>query len=279
MLLFVVSCLFSTNAFAYDALIDGIYYNFNENEATVTYNDDYEYYSGDIVIPKSVIYNEKTYSVTSIGDNAFYECYDLTSVNIPNSVTYIGDYAFWACSNLTSITIPNSVTYIGYEAFYYCEGLTSVIIPNSVTIINYDAFNGCSGLTSVTIPNSVTSIKSNAFSGCDGLTSVTIPNSVKSIGSDAFLDCYFTKESFINNSTLTSNTYWGATICDIETNDGLLITNNEVVKCRPCATSVIIPNSVTSIGKNAFYGCRALTSVTIPNSVTSIGSDAFRDCI
>ena len=276
MLLFVVSCLFSTNAFAYDAEIDGIYYNFNENEATVTYND-YDYYSGDILIPKSVIYNEKTYSVTSIGDKAFFECYDLTSVNIPNSVTYIGYHAFWACSNLTSITIPNSVTYIGTEAFS-CSSLTSVTIPNSVTEINYDAFSNCRALTSVTIPNSVTIIRSNAFSGCDGLTSVIIPNSVTRIGSDAFLDCYFTKESFINNSTLTSDTYWGATICDIETNDGLLITNNEVVKCRPCATSVVIPNSVTSIGKNAFYCCYGLTSVTIPNSVTSIGDNAFGNC-
>ena len=113
----------------------------------------------------------------------------MTSVTIPNSVTSIGQNAFYNCSGLTSVTIPNSVTSIGQGAFAYCSSLTSVTIPNSVTSIGDLDFAYCSGLTSITIPNSVTSIGSVAFSGCSGLTSVTIPNSVTFISDEAFAKC------------------------------------------------------------------------------------------
>ena len=118
---------------------------------------------GEIIIPNSV---------TSIGDEAFFECTGLTSVTIPNSVTSIGEFAFHNCSGLTSVTIGNSVTSIGDYAFYECSGLTSVAIGNSVTNIGEYAFAECTGLTSVTIGNSVTSIGERAFEDCTGLTSV-----------------------------------------------------------------------------------------------------------
>ena len=215
-------------------------------------------YSGEVVIPESVEHEGAVYSVTSIGDDAFYECFGLTSVTIPNSVTSIGSSAFSWCSGLTSVTIPNSVTSIGNNAFSRCSGLTSVTIPNSVTSIRSHAFYGCSGLTSVTIPNSVTSIEYDAFSGCSGLTSVTIPNSVTSIGDGAFYEC----------SGLTS-----VTIPNSVTSIG-----GEAFRGCSGLTSVTIGNSVTSIGDAAFYSCKGLTSVTIPNSVTSIGNCAFQYC-
>ena len=107
-------------------------------------------YSGDIVIPSSITYDETTYSVTSIGGSAFSLCTGLTSITIPNSVTSIGGGAFDGCTGLTSVTIPNSVTSIGDWAFSRCTGLTSVTIPNSVTSIGRGAFFGCTGLTSIT---------------------------------------------------------------------------------------------------------------------------------
>ena len=146
-------------------------------------------YSGDVVIPESVVYEDAAYSVTSIGGHAFLVCSGLTSVSIGNSVESIGNGAFQACYDLTSVTIGNSVTSIGDDAFYDCKGLTSVTIPNSVKSIGMGAFCDCSGLTSVTIGNSVTSIGEAAFWGCSGLTSVTIGSGVTSIGVEAFYDC------------------------------------------------------------------------------------------
>ena len=236
--------------------------------------------------------------LTLIGNNAFYKCYDLTCVTIPSSVTSIGDYAFEWCEGLTSVTIPNSVTFIGEGVFSHCSSLTSVTIPNSVTSIGEGVFSGCLGLTSVTIPNSVTSIGENAFSWCSGLTSVQIPNSVDSIGNYAFSNCLgltsltipnsvisigdyaFYKcivSSFVNNSILNAkeNNYWGAWVCD---KNGLVIENNVVVCCAQWVTSIIIPNTVTSIRDGAFEDRSGLASIEIPNSVTSIGYRAFDGC-
>ena len=207
--------------------------------------------------------------VTSIGNNAFYRCSGLTSVTIGESVTSIGDYAFYQCSKLTSVTIPNSVTSIGNGAFESCSSLTSVTIPNSVTSIGNSAFGYCSSLTSVTIPNSVTSIGDYAFYSCSSLTSVTIPNSVTSIGSYAFpanavqeihftgtMEEWFTK-SFNPNRISSSYT---------------LFINGEPI------TNLVIPNSVTSIGEDAFWDCSSLKNVSIASSVKVLEGSAFYNC-
>lgn len=170
--------------------VGGISYSVNTTNKTASVvSNYYGAYSGNIIIPETIIYDNTTYSVTSIGEDAFYGCSGLTSAIIGNSVKSIGESAFDSCSGLTSVTIGNSVKSIGEDAFCDCSGLTSVTIGNSVKFIGQEAFCCCSGLTSVTIPNSVISIGYGAFSDCSGLTSVTIGNSVTLIGEIAFSGC------------------------------------------------------------------------------------------
>ena len=197
-------------------------------------------------------------SVTCIGQEAFYCCYNLTSIIIPSSVTNIGDWAFRECSSLTSVTLNEGLTNFGDMAFAYCESLTSINIPSSVANINSMAFGGCSGLTSVTIPEGVTNIGDHAFWQCTGLTSVSIPASVTSIGAGAFNTC----------SSLTSVTL----------SEGLKSIEKTAFGACRSLTSIIIPSSVTSIGERAFMGCTGLTSVTsLIDEPFEITSDVFEN--
>lgn len=248
---------------AHDFESDGLYYNItslSELTVSITYKGDSYHskeYSGVVTIPSTVIYNNNTYSVTSIGYRAFYECSSLTSVTIPESVTTIGMWAFESCSGLTSVTIPEGVTTIVDCAFENCNNLTSIIIPESLTSVGYEAFSGTAwynsqpdgvvyagkvlykykGImpknTSLKVEEGTKGIAGGAFWGCSGLTSISLPEGITSIDDYAFTEC-----------------------------DNLI--------------SITLPESVTSIGEGAFDDCCGLISITIPSNVTTIGYGAFK---
>ena len=182
--------------------IDGIYYNLIEKGkvAEVTRGGNY---TGSVNIPEKVTYNEVEYDVTTISDNAFYGCSDLTSITIPSSITIIGKEAFYGTYNLKSVTITElsawltiSFTDESSNPLHSCghlfmdgKEITELSIPLKINIIKKYAFNGCSGLSSINITSSVITIENAAFGHCKGLSTISIPNSVTDIGNNAFYGC------------------------------------------------------------------------------------------
>ena len=257
-------------------------------------------------------------SVTTIGNWGFGACKSLTSITIPNSVVTIIGNPFYGWHGIlnneskafiyedhvlfnknkttliayiakeTNYTIPNSVTTIGEGAFSYCKSLISINIPNSVTTIGEEAFGGCEFLVNINIPNSVTTIGRGAFGRCDSLTSINIPNSVTTIGNWGFGACKSLTSITIPNSVVTiiGNPFYGwHGILNNESKafiyeDHVLFNKNKttLIAYRAKETNYTIPNSVTTIGEEAFGGCKSLVNINIPNSVTTIGRSAFKYC-
>ena len=267
-------------------------------------------------------------SVTSIGSSAFYGCSGLTSVTIPNSVTSIAESTFYGCTGLTSVTIPNSVTLISSNAFSGCTGLTSVTIGKKVNVLHHSAFDGCTGLTSViwncrfidmnytkdsrpfkdsnnilsfTFGNEVYNIPQYLCYGLTSLTSVNIQmNNIGNytsplIGKSAFEGCTGLSRvditdiaawckirfvnAFANPLYYAHNLYLnGSKVTDLVIPNSVTKIENDAFYGCSCLTSATIPNSVTEIGKRAFSGCSGLTSVTIPNSVAGIYGSTFDGC-
>ena len=266
-------------AYAYDfsVVVSGKTFYFNLIDATHhyvevtypgTYSNPYGGFTkptGNISIPDGFYSGSTLYTVTKIGDMAFYGCSGLTgSLTIPSTVNSIGVDAFYNCSGFSgSLSVPNSVTTIGSWAFSNCGFTGSLTIGNGVTVIGAYAFYQCVSFTgSLTLGSSVTSIGQYAFQNCAGFTgSLTIPSSVTTIGNNAFQNCFGFTGTLTLGSSLTS------------------IGDKAFYNCNKFTGSLTIPSSVTTIGESAFYNCRGFTgSLSIPNSVTTIGSEAFYYC-
>lgn len=251
---------------------------------------------GAFVFPKRAIIVDK---------RMFFNCSALTSITLSADVTWVVDGAFDGCSGLMRIDVaednglyasiggvlfnkdlshvikcpegmggdlmlPEGVTSIKDGAFRGCSDLTRITLPVGVISIGSDTFSGCSGLTSVTLPEGVTSIGSSAFSNCSALTDITLPASVISIENGAFDGC-----PRLRNIQVAEGNVTYASV------DGVLFDKalSRIVKCpEGRVDAFVLPESVTSIGGDAFRSCLELTSLTIPEGVTLIGHSVFSGC-
>ena len=319
----IIKFLFLLLAFGYameaksgEFTVDGIRYyytNEDDDEVSVTYSSSGKY-SGNIVIPSTVTYNGKQYTVTKIGTGAFRDCTGLTAVTLPNAMTSIGRNAFRDCTGLTTVTISNSVTSIGSYAFYGCTGLTEVTIPNAMTDIGGWAFTYCTGLQTVIwnahnvqdIPLNKSGTPMPPFLYCKNLTdfvfgdevehipaylcynltslkNLVIGNSVTTIGSYAFSSCTGLKKVIWN--ARNANGFQDDTPFSDCENLTEFVFGDEVEHipdylCYNLTSlkNLVIGNSVTNIRSHAFKGCTGLTAVTLPNAMTDIGGWAFAYC-
>ena len=165
--------------------VDGLFYYLNEDDKTAILTKGWPLYSGDVIIPETINYEGKTYSVTKIDGGAFSKCKDLNSVTISEGVKEIGSYSFYSCKRLSSVILPDGLTSIGEEAFEECTSLTSLVIPNTVSEIHRGAF-WKSGINNINIPTKLEAIVSVAFAQCPNLTQIIIPNNIKIIEQEAF---------------------------------------------------------------------------------------------
>lgn len=274
---------------AYDAYINGIYYDLNSANKTaqvtcLSTSKNEEAYSGNVVIPESVIYNDQNYSVISIGHFAFENCTKMTNISIGGKIESIGSQAFNNCTGLTSLVIPNSVKSIGRAAFEDCSGINTVIIGTGLTDVGEYAFYGCnkinaveyhckhvdswfySEIESVTVGKEVTSC-SNIIGG--KLTAIYISDLT------AWCNISFQRYPQPSDYHLYLN---GNEITDLVIPNNVTSISNLAFCGATNIVSVKIPHSVTSIGDNAFSYCEKLTSISIPSSVANIGESAFKGC-
>ena len=218
-------------------------------------------------------YDARTFSSTynnCIGENAFNGCCGLTSIILPSGVTSIGAAAFKGCSGLTSLTISPGVTEIGNYAFEGCSGLTSLTLPSSLTSIYSFAFSHCSSLTSLTIPSGVTRIGDVAFDSCSALTSISLPSSLTSIGDVAFQCCNVKEVRFYINGDFEAYLTKGHPYIGCHCGIKYYLNDEEI-------TSIVVPSSITTLGKYAFQGCSNLLTVYVSWPTPISAYDTFSE--
>lgn len=251
-LVFILIALFTLSVSAEDVEIDGICYNII-SKGSIAEVTGCHHYSGDVVIPETVTYNDVTYSVTTIRKNAFTGC-SLNSIEIPSSITKICQEAF-SNGGASTVKIKDLAAWcnINFESYFKTNPLTLA----SHLFVNDEEIHD------LVIPDGVNTITDHAFYYFRGLTSVKIPSSVTSIGVECFAYCTNIKTVEVGDNTSQE----AATILE----------QRAFYKCQN-ATSVILGNNIVEIGHEAFGYCNSLQSIVIPNSVTTITNHAFASC-
>lgn len=215
-------------------------------------------------------------TVKSIDADAFHGCSALNKINIPQGIRSLADGVL-SYSGIKTLDIPSSVNYIGEEAFHNCESLQSIKLPEGLTLLNYKLFDGCKQLSDIQIPSTVTTIKEDAFNGCKALKTITLPASLSTLENEPyssggiFSGCSALKSILIE----AGNKYFES--------DGTALYNKakDTLICFPRGvTDVVVPQSVKTIGRKAFFGCDSLQNILFDDGVSDlvIEERAFEEC-
>ena len=235
-------------------------------------------------------------NISAIPYRTFYGCSSLVSVSLPDTITEIGEYAFYGCTNLEMLTLPASISSIGRYAFYGCANVTTPSIPYSVTSIGESAFTGCgnafagelvlnpkitslgmaafygcTSITSVVVSCTISSLPNALFCGCSSLETVVIGDGVKNLGSGQNSEWYY---PFMNCPKIKSFTV-GRGITSIP---AYYFGWHDRGGFTKTIESIVLPDTITSIGDYAFSACTNLTAFSLPVCLTTIGNCAFFQC-
>ncbi|MDE6769744.1 MAG: leucine-rich repeat domain-containing protein [Muribaculaceae bacterium] len=285
----ILLALWIIGAKAESVKVDNLYYNLFEETltASVTYNFDtpdendrfnYMHLPSEIVIPSTIVVDNKTYTVTSIGQQAFISCDQLESVSLPSTLVTIGSEAF-SYTGLKTIVIPENVESIGISAFSGCHNLTEIELPSALSKIGSSAFSH-TGLTTISLPEGITDIPENAFFYAD-LENIILPSTITTIGSSAFSDCKNLKEIIFPESLETIGKQAFKDCIALESlylNKVNSIGEKAFEDCLGISNIDFGTGSLI-IGSEAFAECTGLSEITIPETVVEIGYMAFYDCM
>ncbi len=204
---------------------------------------------GELVIPSTVEFQGKTYTITAIREQSFRDCTELTSITIPETITHIGNYAFHGCTSLKKINLPPMLTKISDWMFSCCKSLTEISLHSGIIEISEGAFSECTKLSSIKIPETVTRIEDKCFYLCDSLESITV---------DEYNTHYRTLNGVLFNYKTT------------------LLHSYPTAKKDSVYT---IPESITEIASWAFRGCEYISKVIFPAKLQKIREQAFENCL
>ncbi len=310
-LLALLLTLCSYSVWAYDFMVDGVCYNITSSSnrtVGVTYTganqgtaSDYE---GVVTIPETVSYQGTTYTVTSIGQFAFYQAYNVTAVTMPNTITTIGQntfynctgitemvlsegvtslgqYAFQGCTALEKVTIPSALATLDTYTFYNCTALKEIELPSTLTQIGQRVFYNCSALKEIELPSTLTQIGQYAFSGCSALTTVSVPDEVTTMDTYIFQDCTSLVSAKLPKGmeSISGGTFSGcSSLKEVTLPEAPTTFGNYLFQNCTAIEKIDIPQTVTSLGTYDFVGCSSLTDVTLPEGLTSLPNYLFQNC-
>ena len=267
--------------------VDGVEYEILKNDSnSVMVSRIWDNFSETVVIPHSVEYADRIYSVTTIGEYVFSSSC-ITKVILPNSITTINGRAFESNSKLSRIIIPNNVEHILDAAFRSCKNLEEVIISNGVKTIGREAFHAANSLNSITLPSSLIFIGESAFRDSRFLSNIVIPDTV-------FIDRYAFHKTAWYESQQDGLVFLGKTLYEYKEKEVELDDSHKNKKYKKLLvrgrdhtnrgrmlekTKIDIPDGTLFITPDSFYGCLGLTEIILPESLLGIGKAAFGSCV